>query len=66
VSSKRMHELMLQAGYVAPELAIRADVLAGLIIADICKVLQSWKGEPFPFDEDLAIDLIREHFGMKD
>jgi len=56
---------MLQAGYVAPELAIRADALAELIIADICEALQSWKGEPFPFDEDLAIDLIREHFGMK-
>ena len=38
---------------------------AKLLIADICEALQSWKGEPFPFDEDLAIDLIREHFGMK-
>ena len=65
MSSKRIHELMLQAGYVAPELAIRADVLSGLIIADICKVLKNWKGEPFPFDEDLAVDLIKEHFGIK-
>ena len=36
-----------------------------LIVQDSCDVLLKWKNEPFPFDEDLAASLIREHFGVK-
>ena len=39
---------------------------AELIIQDACTVLQNWKKEPFPFDEDLAVSLIKEHFGVKE
>ncbi len=39
---------------------------AELIIQDACAVLLNWKKEPFPFDEDLAVSLIKEHFGVKE
>lgn len=39
---------------------------AELIVRDCCQVLQNWKGEPFPFDEDVAVSLIKEHFGIKE
>lgn len=61
----RLKELMLEAGYAAPELAGRANKLSELILKEACKVLQEWKSEPFPFDEDLAVNLIKEHFGVK-
>ena len=38
---------------------------AELIVRECAKVLLKWKGEPFPFDEDLAASLIKEHFGVK-
>ena len=63
--NERLRELMIEAGYAAPELAGRAKKLAELIVADSCKVLLGWKGEPFPFDEDLAVSLLKEHFGTK-
>ncbi len=62
--NERLRELMLEAGYAAPELAGRAHKLAELLLNESCKVLQGWKGEPFPFDEDLAVSLLREHFGV--
>ena len=36
-----------------------------LIVEECVEVLLKWKGEPFPFDEDLAASLINEHFGVK-
>lgn len=38
---------------------------AELIVGECVEVLLKWKGEPFPFDEDLAASLIKEHFGVK-
>jgi hypothetical protein len=38
---------------------------AELILAECTEVLLKWKGEPFPFDEELAASLIKEHFGVK-
>ena len=38
---------------------------AELIVQECAGVLLKWKGEPFPFDEDLAASLIKEHFGVK-
>ena len=37
---------------------------AELIVRECADVLLNWKGEPFPFDEDLAARLIKEHFGV--
>jgi hypothetical protein len=65
LAKSKIHELMLEAGYAAPEIAGRANKLAELIVAEACQVLSNWKGEPFPFDEDLAVSLIKEHFGVK-
>jgi hypothetical protein len=38
---------------------------AELIVNECARVLLAWKTEPFPFDEDVAADLIREHFGVE-
>jgi hypothetical protein len=40
-------------------------VFAELIVLECADVLLKWKGEPFPFDEDLAASLIKEHFGVE-
>lgn len=37
--NERLRELMVEAGYAAPELAGRARRLAELIVQDCCKVL---------------------------
>lgn len=36
-----------------------------LIIAECATVISEWKHEPFPFDEDVSIRLIKGHFGIK-
>lgn len=35
------------------------------LVLECCKVLETWKGQPFPFDEDLAVRMLKEHFGVK-
>jgi len=39
---------------------------AELIVRECAHVLLQWKNEPFPFDEDVAVSLIKEHFGVKE
>ena len=63
--NERIRQLMIQADYAAPEIALRAQKLAELIVGECVEVLLKWKGEPFPFDEDLAASLIKEHFGVE-
>ena len=41
--NKRLRELMLEAGFAAPELAGRADKLAELLIKDVCKIVKGQK-----------------------
>ncbi len=41
------------------------EKFAELVVRECADVLLKWKGEPFPFDEDLAANLIKEHFGVK-
>ena len=41
------------------------EKFARLIVQECASVLLKWKGEPFPFDEDLAASLIKEHFGVE-
>jgi hypothetical protein len=36
-----------------------------LIVRECADELLKWKDEPFPFDEDLAVRLIKDHFGVK-
>jgi hypothetical protein len=42
-----------------------AEKFAELIVQECASVLLKWKGEPFPFDEDLAASLVKEHFGVE-
>jgi len=39
----RLKELMLEAGYAAPEIAGRANKLAELIVKDVCKIVKGQK-----------------------
>ena len=39
--------------------------LSDLIVMECANVLLKWKQEPFPFDEDVAASIIKEHFGVK-
>ena len=41
--NEKIKELMLKAGFAAPELAGRANLLAELIARDICKIIKSQK-----------------------
>jgi hypothetical protein len=41
------------------------EKFAELIVQECASVLLKWKGEPFPFDEDLAASLVKEHFGVE-
>ena len=35
-----------------------------MTVEECCEIIKNWKVEPFPFNEDLAIDLIKEHFDI--
>ena len=39
----RIKQLMIEAGFTAPELAGRADKLAELLIKDVCKIVKGQK-----------------------
>ena len=41
--NEKIKELMLEAGFAAPELAGRANLLAELIARDICKIVKGQK-----------------------
>lgn len=41
------------------------DDIILLFVKECSKAIESWKKEPFPFDEDLAVQLIHEHFGLE-
>lgn len=42
------------------------DVFVKEIVQECSKVILNWKQEPFPFDEKLAVSLIKEHFEIKE
>ena len=41
--NERLKQLMIQAGFAAPDLAGRATLLAELIARDICKIVKGQK-----------------------
>jgi hypothetical protein len=62
--NERTRELAEQVyGTQATEQEIK---FAELIVQECASVLLKWKGEPFPFDEDLAASLIKQHFGVEE
>jgi hypothetical protein len=61
--NERIQQLALQVyGSAATAQEIK---FAELIVQECASVLLKWKGEPFPFDEDLAASLIKQHFGVE-
>ena len=57
--NERILELMKQADYPAPELALRAHKLAELIVRECAEVVYSRSGHATPQD-------LYEHFGVKE
>jgi hypothetical protein len=57
--NEQLRQLMVQADYPAPELALRAHKLAELIVKDCCDTLYS-------YGYDDAREQIIRHFGVKD
>lgn len=60
--NKRLRELMLEAGYAAPELAGRANKLAELIVWECANICRDRKMEPSAFTADELL----EHFGFEE
>ena len=54
--NERLRELMLEAGYAAPEIAKRAQLLAGLIVQDVIDQITVVKSK----DEVVAVTLTDE------
>ena len=57
--NERIRELMIQSDYAAPEIALRAQKLAELIVRECAEIAD--KAEPYK-----ANDLIKEHFGVEE
>jgi hypothetical protein len=57
----RLKELMLEAGYAAPELASRAHKLAELIVRECCDMFVELRTRP----ADLAAGDVKKHFGVE-
>ncbi len=60
--NERLCELMVEAGYAAPELAGRANKLAELILRECAELCYERKLTPSAFTGD---DLL-EHFGVEE
>lgn len=59
--NERIRELMLEAGYAAPELAGRANKLTELIIQECANI-----ADRHTYDGDWDIPkMIRQHFGVE-
>jgi len=62
--SKRLNELMLEAGYAAPELAGRANLLAELIVKECADLFnRTHTDEQYQRRIDKTI---RKHFGIEE
>ena len=60
--NERIRELMVQADYPAPELALRAQLLAELIVKEMlqtCEDHPAWTGR-------MIGEQIKEHFGVEE
>jgi hypothetical protein len=58
----RIKELMLEAGYAAPEIASRANLLSELIIRECAEVVKNQYSQDWG---KWSNNLILEHFGIK-
>ena len=62
--NERIEELAEQC-YEDNSTQIDVYKFAELIIKECSDVILKWKKEPFPFDEDTAVSIIHEHFGIE-
>lgn len=66
--NERLHDLMLEAGYAAPELAGRAKKLAELIMQECIRVpYDMW--DKAELNADVAVKIenrIKNHFGVEE
>lgn len=65
--NERFKQLSLMAGgshypSINPDMQQR---FGELIVEECIQELLKWKGEPFPFDENTAVWILRQHFGIK-
>ena len=58
----RIRELMVQAGYAAPEYASRAHQLVELVVRECIAICES--GTPTQTTSGGAAELIKQHFGV--
>jgi hypothetical protein len=71
--NERIKELAIEAGIISAEyngfdptgLTTSQRKFAELIVKECADVILKWKKEPFPFDEDTAVSIIHEHFGIE-
>ena len=62
--NERIEELAEQC-YGDNSTQIDVYKFAELIIKECSEVILKWKKEPVPFDEDTAVSIIHEHFGIE-
>ena len=63
--NERIKQIAKEAGFELNPAHFDHEKYTELIIKECSKVIEQWKKEPFPFDEDLAVQLIHEHFGFE-
>jgi len=73
--NKRLRELMIEADYPAPEIALRAQKLAELIVRECVQVCEPILDEPYEDmsefgkglveGQDVAVEKIKQHFGVE-
>jgi hypothetical protein len=61
--NERLKELMLEAGYAAPELAGRAQQLAELIVRECCAIADQVERADM---DSYVSKYIRAHFGVEE
>lgn len=61
--NERIRELMVEAGYAAPEIAGRAQKFAELIVRDVLNIVEGYC-ETSPEIYGLPLDIL-EHFDME-
>lgn len=64
VPADQAEDYALAKGLIEPIEKLDVAKFTELIVKECAEVLIKWKQEPFPFDEDLAASLIKEHFGI--
>ena len=62
----RLREIMVEAGYAAPEMAGRARQLAQLIVAECAQVTESFHNNKYDFTGNLELhEFMLKHFGVE-